>query len=62
MWSERKVTLLSDLGKLTRSAPLLRAAMARQAKVLRILWWSASSMTEFLALPRQKMEVKKKKT
>ncbi|TNN81788.1 hypothetical protein EYF80_007917 [Liparis tanakae] len=34
--------------------------MARQAKVLRILWRSASSMTDFLTLPRQRVEVKQK--
>lgn len=61
LWSERKVTLLSDLGRLMRKAPLPRVAVARQAKVLRILWWWASSMTDFLALPRQEVEVKKKK-
>jgi len=58
--SEGKVTSLSDLGRWTRSAPLLRAATERQAKVLRVLWWSASSMTDFLTLPRQRVEVKQK--
>ena len=48
--SDGKVTLLSDLGRFPGSAPLAWAVRARQAKELRILWRSASSMTDFLAL------------
>ncbi|MED6238793.1 hypothetical protein ATANTOWER_029902 [Ataeniobius toweri] len=60
--SERYVTLLADLGRLTSSAPLLWAAMVRQVKLLRILLWLASSMADVLALSQQRVKMKRNKT